>query len=524
MIPKDSPTSLPDSLFLTLKERGFDELTSVQAAVLAALEERPEGPIENLRISSQTGSGKTVALGMALAAGLNSHPAAGPGKPRALVITPTRELANQVSRELSWFLSGLPGTNVGAFTGGTEVRGDKQRLRPPPTVVVATPGRLLDHIRSKALSCEQIGEVVLDEADQLLDMGFRDELDAIIAALPEQRRSHLVSATFSPHVRALAEKFQGTKARRVMGTELGQANADIEHVAYLVHARQRYAALVNLLLVNRGQRTLVFVQRRDEANELCEALAADGLFALPFSGELAQAQRTRALGAFRAGSVATLVATDVAARGIDVPDISTVIHLDPPRDPDTYTHRSGRTGRAGRAGRSLMLVSLPAQARARRLLAAARVRAQWAKVPSAKSIAVATTKDARRALYERLGSTEPPTAELEYANNLLSQHDPATLVATLIKLSEHPPARQPFELILPEERWVPGRGVRGAPPNDRAQGRPRRDPRDPARRARPGPPRGGGHFGPRPRSRGPGSFGDSAPTAPRGERPTRVKR
>lgn len=523
MIPTNTPASLPDHLFVTLRERGFEKLTSVQAAVLAALEERPEGPIENLRISSQTGSGKTVALGMALAAGLASHPADGPGRPRALVITPTRELANQVCAELSWFLAGLPGTHVGAFTGGTEVRGDKQRLRPPPAVVVATPGRLLDHIRSGALKCGDIGEVVLDEADQLLDMGFRDELDAILAALPEQRRSHLVSATFSPHVRALAEKFQGTDARRVMGTELGQANADIEHVAYLIHARQRYAALVNLLLVNRGQRTLVFVQRRDEANELCEALATDSLFALPFSGELAQAQRTRALGAFRAGSVATLVATDVAARGIDVPDISTVIHLDPPRDPDTYTHRSGRTGRAGRAGRSLMLVSLPAQARARRLLAAARIPAQWAKVPSASSIRTATTKSARRALYEQLSSGEPSDTELQYASNLLAQHDPTKLVATLLKLSEHPPARQPFELTLPDERWVPGRGVRGGHPNDRSQGRPWRDPREGGRRPRPGPHRGGSHFGPRPR--GPSGFGEGAAAGgARDRRPSRAKR
>ena len=444
---------VPAPLRAALQRRGYTQLTAVQAAVVAAIAEGHDGG-RNLRISSQTGSGKTVAVGIALAGTLCDPTDATPG-PRALIITPTRELAAQVQSELEWLFETSPGVRVAVVTGGTDVRREKQRLRERSKILVGTPGRLLDHIRSRALDCSGIREVVLDEADQMLDMGFKDELDAIVASLPTERRSHLVSATFPPAVKRLAESFQ-RGALHLEGTVLGQANADIEHIAYLIRPRQRYAAVVNLLLESWGERCLIFVRTRADTAELCESLSGDGFGALPFSGELPQAQRTRTLDAFRNGTIKILVATDVAARGIDVPDIGMVIHAEIPKDTDIYTHRSGRTGRAGKTGKSLIMVPVNAQARVHRMLREARVEARWEPIPSPKKILQGVTKATRRTLYERLEGAEFSEAELTYAQNLLEKQPPAQVVAMLLRMAETPLPREPMEVQAAEPRaWEP---------------------------------------------------------------------
>ncbi|MEY2934145.1 MAG: High confidence in function and specificity [Pseudomonadota bacterium] len=455
---------VPEPLRSALEKRGFTQPTAVQAAVLQAIAEG-KNEQRNLRISSQTGSGKTIALGLALAARLMERPADAPG-PLALIITPTRELAAQVQMELEWLYAEAPGVRVEVVTGGTDVRGEQRRLRQRACILVGTPGRLLDHIRSKALNVSAVGEVVLDEADQMLEMGFRDELEAIVGQLPKERRSHLVSATFSPAVRALAESFQ-KDALHLQGTALGKANADIEHVAYLIRPSQTYDAIVNLLLENWGERCLIFVRTRLDTSGLCEALAGDGFGALPFSGELPQAQRTRTLDAFKNGIIRVLVATDVAARGIDVPDIATVIHADLAKDPDIYTHRSGRTGRAGKTGRSLSLVPMNAQSRMHRLLRDARIDAKWEPVPSPKKIRLGVTKATRRIFYEQFATAEYNEAELTYAKNLLEKQSPEQVVALLLRMAEPDLPREPAEVPPTEPRaWgPPGPGAeRGGPP------------------------------------------------------------
>ncbi|MCA9698720.1 MAG: DEAD/DEAH box helicase, partial [Myxococcales bacterium] len=315
----DLPAPLAAPLAAAIRERGFTDLTAVQHAVLA-----PEASGKNLRISSETGSGKTVALGLVLADALLPK---GEGDddnggqqrrrgPAAFVITPTRELAMHVQGELEWLFSRVRGLAVEVVTGGVDIRGDRRRLSRRPQILVATPGRLLDHISSGAVDCSDVAHVVLDEADQMLDMGFRDELDAIVAALPAERASHLVSATFPREVIDLANRFQG-QALRIAATVHGEPHRDIEVTAYLVGDDELYPALVNLLLLAQGRRCLVFVRRRIDAAELASQLAGDGFSALPFSGDLSQAQRSRTLEAFRLGIVNTLISTDVAARGID---------------------------------------------------------------------------------------------------------------------------------------------------------------------------------------------------------------
>jgi ATP-dependent RNA helicase DeaD len=497
MSTHDLFAGVPGPLRIALERRGFASLTAVQRAVLDA-----DTLVHDLRISSQTGSGKTVALGLALARSLvreEGEPAvaADTRGPAALVITPTRELAVQVRDELRWLFAEVPGIRVDAVTGGTDLGGERRMLRRAPTILVATPGRLLDHVRGEAVKCDGVAHVVLDEADRMLDMGFRDELDAIIDALPAERRSHLVSATFPAAVRRVADRFQVTPMH-VQGTALGEANDDIDHVAQLVPRGQNYAALVNALLLAMGERVLVFVDRRDEAAELAEKLSGDGFGALPFSGDLSQAQRTRTLHAFRTGTIPVLVSTDVAARGIDVPDISMVVHMTSPRCADDYTHRSGRTGRAGRRGRSVLLVPPHGQRWLTRLLASANIEADWQPAPTPAKVRKAVTKRTRKQLHARITEVTPADKNLAYAQQLLTEHDPAAVIAALLELAEPKLPCEPMsvETLVPGQ-YTPGpadpRGHRSRGPKKGASFRPARswlpqqasaDDRSPARAPR----------------------------------------
>jgi ATP-dependent RNA helicase DeaD len=437
-----------------LARRGFTEPTAVQQAVLAE-----DAAVSNLRISSQTGSGKTIAIGLALAdhlepGHLGSGEAAGPA---VLVLAPTRELAMQVREELAWLYQGL-GVTVAAVTGGTDMVRERRALRQRHGVLVATPGRLLDHLRHGALSATAVRHVVLDEADRMLDMGFRDELEAIFALLPAERRNHLISATFPGHVQRFADRFQGAHVH-VEGTRLGQAHEDIDHVAHLVRPADRYHALVNVLLLARAERCLVFVRRRSDAADIAERLAGDGFTALPLSGDLPQAQRSRTLAAFRSGTIHTLVATDVAARGIDVADIHTVVHYELPTDADTYTHRSGRTGRAGQKGQSVLLVTPQLEERMRHLLRSARVDARWLPAPGSAAVRRATTERARATLDALLaGDHEPREEHREHARALLASCDPERLVAHLLEKSEPELPCSPHD-IAPIEARKRGAGV-----------------------------------------------------------------
>ncbi len=384
--PLASPThELPEALGPALIEalvgKGYNTLTTVQQAVLD-----PLAIGRDLRITSQTGSGKTIAIGFVLR-DLVMLPSPRPSKaakPRALIIVPTRELGRQVEEELSWLYAPL-GVRVVALTGGASYRDEHRALAMLPPLVVGTPGRLIDHLDNKSLDPSAIATVVLDEADRMLDMGFSEALDNILARIPEGRRTHLVSATFQPEVRHLADRVQ-KDALHVEGTRLGVANADIEHIVYLVDPHERLDALINLLLAHPDGRTLVFAKTRAGVAELAEALGDVGFSVAALSGEMAQRERSRALAAFKRGSLRILVATDVAARGIDVTDVSMVLHMETPTDSDSYTHRSGRTGRAGRKGTSAVLVAPREVARAERVIRGARVRARIEPMPTAAEI------------------------------------------------------------------------------------------------------------------------------------------
>ncbi len=483
-VPIDSLAGVPAPLAAAIRRRGIAHLTSVQSAVL-----KTKSAGRDLRISSQTGSGKTVAIGFALAADLAGIDATQAPReqhgPIVLLLVPTRELAMQVRDELGWLFAGVRGLGIEVVMGGTSTGLERRALARGPQVIVATPGRALDHLKRGALSLSGIRHVVLDESDRMLDMGFRDELEAILEAMPAERRTHLVSATFPLSVRKLADRFQ-RDALHIEGTALGAANRDIEHVAHVVDRRGSYGAIVNLLLLNDGKRCLIFVERRVDAATLAEKLSGDGFCVQAFSGELSQAQRTRAINAFRDGTMKTLVSTDVAARGIDVPNIELVIHADTPESADTYVHRSGRTGRAGSTGRSVMLVAPRARHSCERLLATARIKSDWQPVLSAAKVERELRSRFRRDVLDRLSTHAGPTQQqTDYAKVLLDGRDPVAVVAMLLEMAQPKPARAAVDVReapeVVDERG--GRGDRGARGGRGAGGDRGRRPRGKARSA-----------------------------------------
>lgn len=368
-------------LSLALAERGYAELTSVQSAVL---EEGAQG--RDLLVSAQTGSGKTVAYGLAMAHTLLDDgwqlPQA--GQPMALIVAPTRELALQVQRELSW-LYAQAGGRVVSCVGGMDPRAEQRQLARGAHIVVGTPGRLRDHLERGGLDISALQVAVLDEADEMLDMGFREDLEFILEASPQGRRTLLFSATLPKPIVAMAKRYQ-SNAWRIAVSADRQAHADIEYRAVRVAPNEIEHAVVNLLRAIESPASIIFCNTRDSVRHLQAILQERGFSAVALSGELGQGERNLALQALRDGRARVCVATDVAARGIDIPNIGLVIHADLPQNAETMQHRSGRTGRAGRKGVSVLLVQLARRRRAEQLLHVAGVEAQWGGAPSADDI------------------------------------------------------------------------------------------------------------------------------------------
>ncbi|HEV8549993.1 MAG TPA: DEAD/DEAH box helicase, partial [Polyangiaceae bacterium] len=384
MSSPDLSELLGAELSSALAKKGYSSLTQVQQAVLdPALAER------DLRISSQTGSGKTLAIGFAVRHVVKPapKPTDGTARPYAIVVTPTRELAKQVEVELGWLYAPSK-VLVASVIGGSSFRDEFRLLARGPALVVGTPGRLLDHLKRGSIELGQTSALVLDEADRMLDLGFREDLEAILGHAPEGHRTHLVSATFPREVEALAKRVQ-TNPAHIQGTPLGTANSDIEHLVHLVKPAERVDALINLLLAAPTEQVLAFARTRADVAEACEVLHEAGFAVDSLSGEMEQNARQRALSAFKNGKLQVLVATDVAARGIDHQDIARVVQLEPPNDAETYTHRSGRTGRAGRKGKSSIMVQPGGLPRLTALLKRAGVRFRVEPIPAAAGIAAA---------------------------------------------------------------------------------------------------------------------------------------
>jgi ATP-dependent RNA helicase DeaD len=456
---------LPSPLARALEARGYAEPTPVQAAVLEA-----ETAGRDLLVSAQTGSGKTVAFGLAFAPQLlgEAERVGPPGAPLALAIAPTRELALQVRNELGW-LYAETGARVTACVGGTDMRAERRALDAGTHIVVGTPGRLRDHLERGSLDLSSLRVVVLDEADEMLDMGFRDELEAILDATPaEERRSLLFSATIPREIAALAKRYQ-KDALRIAATGEGGQHRDIEYRAVTVAPRDAERALVNVLRWY-DQRALVFCGTRAAVARLHGNLTERGFNAVALSGELTQAERNRALQALRDRRAQVCVATDVAARGIDLPDLGLVVHAELPRDRETLQHRSGRTGRAGKKGTAVLLVPYNRRRIAERLLSANRVEAEWGPPPSAEDIRARDNEKLLAQAAEAAAAMADEAEAIALGKRLLEQQGAEAVAAALVRAlgsalpspEELEPAEAPAERGPPRPRHERDGGAPGA--------------------------------------------------------------
>ena len=407
-----------------LAAQGYDTLTAVQLAVLG------ENADADLLVSAQTGSGKTVAFGLAIAPTLlgDDRHFGAPGRPSGLVIAPTRELAMQVQRELDWLYAGA-GVVTASCVGGMDQRTERRALERGAHIVVGTPGRLRDHITRNALDLSALRAVVLDEADEMLDLGFREDLEFILAAAPPERRTLMFSATVPRAIAELAKTFQ-RDAVRVTATASSEPHADIEYRVTLVEADEREHAIINTLLLNDNSSALVFCHTREAVRHLTARLANRGFDVVALSGELAQSERTSALQAMRDGRARVCVATDVAARGIDLPNLDLVIHADLPSNPSTLLHRSGRTGRAGRKGVCVLIVPLHRRKAAERVLGFANLEATY---QSAPGIAEIEARYRQQILDAAVAALPPDADEKPFVEDLLERLTPEQLATAYLR-------------------------------------------------------------------------------------------
>ena len=463
----DSPTpeslymsaypSVPSALAEALSNKGYDALTQVQSAVI-----EPSLAGRDLLVSAQTGSGKTVAFGLAMAGELlgEEDRLTRAETPLALIVAPTRELAMQVARELIW-LYGPAGGRIATCVGGMDMRDERKALARGAHIVVGTPGRLSDHIKRGSLDTAGIRVVVLDEADEMLDMGFREELEHILEGTPETRRTLMFSATVPKGIANLAARYQ-KDAERVRTESEQRQHGDIEYRALLVAPGDEENAIVNIVRHSDSESALVFCTTRAAVNKLMSRMGNRGFPVVALSGELSQKERSNALQSLRDGRARVCIATDVAARGLDLDNLGLVIHADLPRDPATLLHRSGRTGRAGRKGVSALIVAPKARRRVERLLGDARIEATWGTPPSADEI---NALDDARLLADP--SLTRPIHESERAmiDALLEQHGAEQVAAAFLRKQREgrsaPEDLRPVDTSPPKRRERTERGERG---------------------------------------------------------------
>ncbi|EKF17193.1 DEAD/DEAH box helicase [Nitratireductor pacificus] len=409
-----------------LDKRGYSALTQVQRAVL---ELEPKGA--DALVSAQTGSGKTVAFGLALAPSLlGGEERFGPAAaPLGLAVAPTRELALQVKRELDW-LYAETGAVVASCVGGMDIRTERRALERGAHIVVGTPGRLCDHIRRHALDMGDLRAVVLDEADEMLDLGFREDLEFILDAAPAERRTLMFSATVSRTIANLAKNYQRDAVRITTAAEQKQ-HGDIDYRGFLVAAQERENAIINVLRYYEAKNALVFCNTRATVNHMTARFNNRGFSVVALSGELSQNERTHALQAMRDGRARVCVATDVAARGIDLPNLELVVHADLPTNAETLLHRSGRTGRAGRKGVSALIVPQNGRRRAERLLRDAKVRVEWGNPPSAEAVLL---RDDERLLADPNLGEKVHEDEIDFVRRLLGEYGAEQVAAAFVRL------------------------------------------------------------------------------------------
>ncbi|MFD1198331.1 DEAD/DEAH box helicase [Brucella gallinifaecis] len=430
------PETIAPALSGALAARGYNTLTAVQNAVLAS-----ETLDADLLVSAQTGSGKTVAFGLAMASTILGDELrfGRPEAPFAMIIAPTRELALQVRRELEWLYADT-GATIASCVGGMDIRSERRVLERGSHIVVGTPGRLRDHISRNALDMSQLRVVVLDEADEMLDMGFREDLEFILGEAPADRRTLMFSATVPKPIAQLAKRFQKDALRISAAGEAGQ-HADIDYFAMPVPPQERDHAIINTLLYYDAQNTIIFCSTREAVKHMASRLSNRGFAVVALSGELSQAERNNALQAMRDGRARICVATDVAARGIDLPNLDLVIHADLPNNAETMLHRSGRTGRAGRKGTCVLVVPFSRRRIAERLLHMAKLDAQTVPAPG---IAAVQAKTNERILNAEVFNQPVEEEYQDLLKALTERYTPEQIASAFLnrEVASHPAAEE----------------------------------------------------------------------------------
>lgn len=340
-------TGLGDNMLKAIRDLGFENPTPVQAEVIPVI----RNTTKNIIVISQTGTGKTAAFGLPLLDNIDFTKKI----PQGLILCPTRELCIQITNDLNSYAKYLPEAKITSVYGGADIVGQIRVLKEGVHIVAGTPGRVIDLIKRKSLKLHNINWLVLDEADEMLNMGFQEDLDTILAETPKVKRTLLFSATMPKQIRKIADDYMDNPYEITVGNR-NVSTTSVKHEYFMVKAKDRYLALKRIADIHPGIYSIVFCRTRMETKDIAGKLIQDGYNADALHGDLSQAQRDHVMDRFRNRSLEMLVATDVAARGLDVRDLTHVINYNLPDDPEAYIHRSGRTGRAGKTGISMSII------------------------------------------------------------------------------------------------------------------------------------------------------------------------
>ena len=439
---------LAPELLETLTALGYEEPTPIQCEAIPPLLHG-----RDLLGQAATGTGKTAAFALPLLQRIHDPARADDEsrKPRALVLVPTRELAMQVSEALHRYGHRAFDTCVVPVYGGQAIQQQLRALRRGVDAIVATPGRALDHIRRGSIDLSEVSFVVLDEADEMLDMGFADDLEAILDALPAERQTALLSATMAPRVGAIAEKHLSNPVRVTIRREKGAEGTipRVRQVAYVVARQHKLSALGRVLDMEDPSSAIVFCRTRGEVDQLSESLASHGYRAQALHGGLSQEQRDRVMKRFRDGAVELLVATDVAARGLDIESVSHVVNYDVPSSPDGYVHRIGRTGRAGRAGVALTLVEPREHRYLRNIEQLTKQKIEMQKVPTIVDLRTRRLELTRAAIEEAIAGGDLDQYRV-VVDALSGDHDIVDIATAAVRIAHEAQVNEAAERDIPE--------------------------------------------------------------------------
>ena len=409
---------LRKELLTALKERGFDTPMEVQDRVLS------EEWNNDLIVRAKTGSGKTLAFLLPLMQEMKI----GERSPKVLVLAPTRELAQQTADEAE-FLGKFLRISTASLVGGMDIYPQLRTLKHGAAIIAGTPGRVRDHIQRGSLITSEIESVILDEGDLMLDMGFREELEDILNAIPKGRR-WLFSATMPNEVRDLANRYLNEPLILSVDEEGGQ-HEDILHRVYRIPSQKRFEGLVDILLWEHPSRSLVFCHTKMESIEIAQRLQDHGFSAAALQGDMTQGERNAVLASFKSGSVPCLVATNVAARGLDIEGVSHVVQLGLPDDRETFIHRSGRTGRAGHEGVNIVLLAPPEIGRFREMLRGTQIKTEWRDIPNIEKIRDAWREQAEQDIFAAPVDSDYGEC-VKWANDLMQRAEPKVIIAKLL--------------------------------------------------------------------------------------------